>query len=166
MLLILFRHGIAEERRPGLDDADRRLTTLGIERTRLAARGLFSLFGGIDRILTSPKLRALETAELLGQAVGLPIEICEPLSEGRLDEVVGVIEKLNDQTPVLVGHEPMLSMLAEQICGGDHAYTIGLKKAGAIVIRIDNLHQTYGVLEALLTPKALRTIGAQNEGPG
>ena len=158
MRLIFFRHGIAEERRPDLDDAERRLTPLGIERTRLAAHGLANLFGGIDRILTSPKLRALETAELLGEAVGRPIEVCEPLSEGSLDEVVGVIESLNDQTPVLVGHEPMLSMLAEQICGGDNAPTIELKKAGAIAIRIENFHQAFGVLEALLAPKALRAL--------
>ena len=158
MRLILFRHGIAEDRRPGLDDADRRLTPLGVERTRLAARGLAKLHTNIDRILTSPKLRALETAELLGEVVGQPVETCEPLSGGSLDEVVGVIEKLPDQTPVLVGHEPMLSMLTEQLCGGDHAYTIGLKKAGAVVIRIDDFQQAYGVLEALLPPKVLRAL--------
>lgn len=156
MRLILFRHGIAEERRPDLDDAARRLTPVGIERTRLAARGLASLFGGIDRILTSPKLRALETAKLLGEAAGGPVEVCEPLGEGSLDEVVGVLGGLRDQTPVLVGHEPMLSMLAQELCAGSGGAEIHLKKAGAIVIRIDDFHQAYGVLEALLPPKALR----------
>ena len=157
MQLILFRHGIAEERRPDLDDADRRLTTLGIERTRLAARGLASLYSAIDRILTSPKLRALETAQLLGEAVGKPVEVCEPLAEEDLEAMIGVVQDLDDRATVFVGHEPMLSILAQQLCGGQNGVEIYLKKAGAVVIELEDL-QTVGILEALLPPKVLRAL--------
>ena len=160
MRLILFRHGIAEERRAGLDDAERRLTPAGIERTRLAARGLASVYDGIDRILTSPKRRALETAELLSEAAGRPIELCEPLAEDTVDEAINVLEGLDDHVPVLVGHEPMLSLLAEELCGANDAPFIELKKAGAVTLQVDNT-QARGYLQALLPPRALRMIGAQ-----
>lgn len=161
MLLILFRHGIAEDRRHDLDDADRRLTPLGIERTSLATRGLAATYPGIDRILTSPKRRARETAGLLGEAVGRDVELCEPLAEGAIDELLGVVRGLKNDVPVLVGHEPMLSLLAERICGNDDGAGIELKKAGAIVMQVAP-GQTRGVLKALLPPKVLRALAERD----
>lgn len=161
MKLILLRHGIAEDRRVGLDDADRRLTPIGIERTRQAVRGLAMQYNGIDAVLTSPKRRALETAELLAEAVGRPVEVCEPLADGTLNQVLGALTQRDDSVPVLVGHEPQLSLLAEWLCSaGEAASFIELKKAGAIVLRVERLDRgaPSATLEALITPKALRSL--------
>lgn len=157
MRLILLRHGIAEDRRPDLADADRRLTPLGLERTRAAVQGLARLYPAIDAVLTSPKRRAYETAEILGQTINQPIETCEPLAEGSIDQVLDVLSHRDDSTLVLVGHEPQLSMLAERLCGVEHLSFIELKKAGAVVLRVE-LIRTSAQLEALLTPRALRHI--------
>lgn len=161
MRLILLRHGIAEDRRPDLDDAERRLTPAGIERTRMAVRGLAAYLGAIDAILTSPKRRAQETAELLSEVVGTPVELCEPLSEGTISQVLGGLKgRGEDQTVVMVGHEPQLSMTAERLCGVGAASCIELKKAGAVVLRLGRLNPDTptAVLEALLPPRVLRTI--------
>lgn len=66
--LFLFRHGIAEERRHGLDDSLRSLTDEGILRTTEVARRLRNLGFVADRLLSSPYLRASQTADLAQQA--------------------------------------------------------------------------------------------------
>ena len=158
MRLILLRHGIAEDRRPDLDDADRKLTPTGIERTREAVQGLARYLGLIDKVLTSRKRRAKETADLLCKAIDQQPEFCEPLAEGTIDQVLQVLAGREEDVLVLVGHEPQLSMLAERLCGAEHVSFINLKKAGAVVLRVNSLNPQApsAVLDALLPPKVLR----------
>lgn len=163
MRLILFRHGIAEDRRADLDDAARRLTPRGIERTRLASRGLVLLLGGIDTVLTSPKLRALETADLLCQALDMSAQVDRTLAEGSVDQVIALLQARYAEHPnqslVLVGHEPMLSMLAEELCGEGLGSCVVLKKAGALVLQVDAFEGD-ALIEAALPPMLLRRAGA------
>ena len=160
MQLILLRHGIAEDRRPDLDDADRKLTPIGIERTREAVQGLARYLGPIDKVLTSRKRRAKETADLLCEAIDLAPELCEPLAEGTIDQVLHLLATRQEDVLVLVGHEPQLSMLAERLCGAGHLSFIELKKAGAVVLRMHAMNPAApsAVLEALLPPRVLRGI--------
>ena len=76
--LWLLRHGDAEahETRP---DAERRLTERGERQSHTAGRALVALGAGIDLVLTSPKIRALETARLAAAAWGAEPEVYEPL---------------------------------------------------------------------------------------
>ncbi len=163
MRLILLRHGIAEDPRPDLDDAQRQLTPEGIERTRLAVQGLVVYLGQIDAILSSPKSRAYQTAEVLAQLIDTPIEICPPLAEGTVNQVLSVIKSRSEETLVLVGHEPQLSMIAGRLCGIAAASCIELKKAGALVMRLSQSDPDCpsAVLEALLPPKTLRGLVGQ-----
>src|SRR5262245_29314051 len=67
--LLLIRHGVAEERGPAWpDDAKRPLTEEGIERLQKSARGLERLDVWIDIILTSPLVRARQTADIVASA--------------------------------------------------------------------------------------------------
>jgi len=74
MLLLLMRHGIAEELRPNQTDAERVLTEKGKKKTRDAVCGLRVLHPNIDLIATSPKLRAVQTARI----AAADFEISEP----------------------------------------------------------------------------------------
>ena len=65
MELYLIRHGIAEEHQPGLKDEERQLTPEGREKTEKIAQRLVKLSFNFDLILTSPLVRAYQTAEIL-----------------------------------------------------------------------------------------------------
>src|SRR5947209_13148449 len=83
--LYLVRHGVAEERgEKWPDDTKRPLTADGVERMRKAARGLERLDVQLDVILSSPLVRARQTAEILSSALEghPPIVNCEPLAPG------------------------------------------------------------------------------------
>ena len=66
--LLLLRHGIAEERLGGLDHPDRALTARGRRRTRAVIDALVCRGVGVERLITSPYRRALETAQIACEA--------------------------------------------------------------------------------------------------
>ena len=113
--LVLLRHGIAEPRQAGQDHPDRPLTAAGRQRTQRVMAALVQRGLCLDRLLSSPYRRALQTAELALE-VGLASELA-------VDERLG-----------LVGHEPDLGDLA---CGllGCAPGALVLKKAGVIQLR-------------------------------
>ena len=147
--LVLLRHGIAEPRLAGQDHPDRALTAAGRQRTRLVMAALVQRGLRLDRLLSSPYRRALQTAELAVEA-GLASELAvdERLEPG------GALETL--LTPFegcigLVGHEPDLGDLA---CGllGCAPGVLVLKKAGMIQLRCS---AGQWQLQALLRPALL-----------
>ena len=147
--LVLLRHGIAVPRLAGLDHPDRSLTSAGRQRTRLVMATLVQRGLRLDRLISSPYRRALQTAELAveaGLAPGLAVD--ERLEPG------GALETL--LTPFdgcigLVGHEPDLGDLA---CGllGCAPGALVLKKAGVIQLRCS---AGQWQLQALLRPALL-----------
>ncbi|AII48323.1 phosphohistidine phosphatase [Synechococcus sp. KORDI-52] len=147
--LLLLRHGIAEPRLAGRDHPDRPLTAAGRQRTQLVMAALVRRGVRLDRLLSSPYRRALQTAELALEA-GLASELAvdERLEPG------GALETLltaADGRLGLVGHEPDLGDLA---CGllGCAPGALVLKKAGVIQLR----HSTgQWQVQALLRPSLL-----------
>ena len=89
MRLLVFRHGIAEERSADGTDAARALTAQGVERTRAAARGLAAFADPPDVILSSPRTRALQTAREAAVAFGREVEVLVALSDGPPAERCG-----------------------------------------------------------------------------
>jgi phosphohistidine phosphatase len=138
----LLRHGDAED--PVGDDASRKLTAKGERQARAAGRALAKLGVAVDRCLTSPKVRAVETTRLACDALGIDYEVTEALSGGDFDplELAAGFE-----TVLLVGHEPDLSR-AVQLTTGARAE---LKKGG--LAAIDG-----SVLVSLLRPPQIRRI--------
>jgi phosphohistidine phosphatase len=163
MLLVLFRHGPAGIADPTrwADDAKRPLSPRGIEKTRRAARGLKGLLGDEPRLLSSPLVRAKETADLLATAYApaLPVDILEALATGRpLGELMSRLVELGEGTFVLVGHEPGLGRLAGLLVCGESA-TLPLKKAGACAIELEGKAAPgRGSLKWLATPRILRGL--------
>src|SRR6185503_1238230 len=109
--LYLIRHGIAEERGEAWpDDAKRPLTEEGIARLRKSARGLARLGVSFDAILTSPLVRARQTADAVASAfeVRPHIVAAESLaSGGTYQAVLADLEKQSRRSHIaVVGHEP------------------------------------------------------------
>ena len=77
MNVYLLRHGIAEDYSVSARDEDRELTQEGIEKLKLASAGWKRVIGHIDRVFSSPLIRARQTAEILHQAAGVE----EPIAE-------------------------------------------------------------------------------------
>ncbi|MGA8891966.1 MAG: histidine phosphatase family protein, partial [Anaeromyxobacteraceae bacterium] len=103
MIVYLVRHA---EAAAGGVDADRRLTAAG----RTAFAGLLSSLGarlGVKRVLTSPFLRARQTAEILGRATGAGVETLDDLASGHAGgrELLALLRLQADGT-ALVGHNP------------------------------------------------------------
>ena len=141
--LLLLRHGIAEERRPGRPDHGRALTAAGRRRTEAVLEKLVGLGLGVERLIASPLLRARQTAEI-AVAVGLApaLELATALEPGG-DPLPLLVAWLAPAPPAgpdprplrlaLVGHEPDLGDLAARLIGAP-AGSIPLRKAGLALL--------------------------------
>lgn len=166
MELIIFRHGLAEDVGPDGKDASRRLTAEGQEKTLAAARGLAEIIDRPSVILASPKVRAMQTAKILGKVFDrTPVEMAL-LAEGPAARVAPVLAKREEPSVMIVGHEPTLSELASSLLtsGIAHGF-IELKKAGCIVL--DAPVRDVGVfgparLMMLATSKMLRAVAGSD----
>lgn len=166
MDVLLIRHAPAEDReqfaRTGQPDELRPLTPRGIERMQLAARGLVTLALPIERLVTSPLVRAQQTAQIVAPA----LEIREFDAEAMLSPQVptdSLIDWLRKQPRVdglaLIGHEPDLGYLAETLLCGSANGCMPLKKGGATLLRFaEGVAARQGQLIWSLTPGILRTL--------
>jgi phosphohistidine phosphatase len=168
MNLYIIRHAIAvEPGTPGYkDDSQRPLTERGSERMVNIARGLKALDVRFDLILSSPHVRATETARILVKVLKMDktqmvlSENLEPM--GFADQLIGEInEKYSNLDSIaVVGHEPNLSSLISLLVAGDPALSINMKKGGVCHLTADNLlHERRATLEWLMMPKHLIGLG-------
>ena len=170
MILYIVRHAIAEQRddiNNAQDDSQRALTDEGRRKMRRIARALKEMEAPIDLILTSPYLRAADTARILQKKLDLKKEnlvVTENLAPfGDPDQLVkeineryGAVENL-----ALVGHEPGLSRLISVLLSGDPTLPIILKKGGICRLSVDKLE--YGrcaTLEWLLAPAQMEEMSS------
>jgi len=164
MELVFLRHGAAADREDWKgDDADRPLTADGADRTKEVVRGLKALKVKPDIILSSPLLRARETAEIArkGLITDAKVELAEELApEATPDRLIAGLGDLADKPVVLcVGHEPHISTTISAMVSGRTAASFDVKKAGACCIRFTGIPKAgAGTLLWLLPPKFLRVI--------
>jgi len=161
--LYLVRHGIAAERGDDWpDDAKRPLTKKGVARMREIAEGLASVAVEMDVIITSPLVRARETAELL--AFGWPtapvMGVSTALAPGLVPAAAADMLSRHAKAAslALVGHEPGLGEFAAWLIGATHPLT--LKKGGVICIEVPAIPPLpgSGQLVWAATPKMLRNL--------
>ena len=155
------RHGIAVKPDEWTGrDFDRPLTHEGIERMKCEARAIADLSLKLDVIVTSPLLRARQTAEILADRLKLRDEIVEDkrLAEGfnarRLSEILGEHDKA--EAILLVGHEPTMSATLGRIIGDAN---VELKKAALAGVALSDASATRGTLICLIPPKVLSRLG-------
>ena len=167
MNLYIIRHGIAvEEGTAGYEsDSERPLTDKGRKKMRQIAKGLRNLGVEFDLILSSPYVRARETAEILVEVFKMKKKITFtenliPIANPEL-----FIEEINQTYSVdsiaVVGHEPHLSTLIGILIAENAKIDVTLKKGGVCYITADDLHHSdhRATLEWLLTPGILTDLG-------
>jgi phosphohistidine phosphatase len=141
----LLRHGTAEA--DAEDDASRPLTEKGRRQARDAGAALAALGVEIAACLTSPKVRARDTAVIACEALGIEPRETESLAGGDFDAAAVAAEGRVEGDVLLVGHEPDFSRAVEAATGG----RVKLRKGGLAAIDGD-------LLDSLLRPPHLHLI--------
>lgn len=142
-MLWLLRHAEAVD---GAPDDERRLTERGIQQAEAAGRALAHLGEQIDACLSSPKRRALQTAECACEPLGIEVTV-EPALGGEPIDVRELTAGLGNV--LLVGHDPSFSLLLHDLTGAQAR----MKKGGVAGI-------SKGELLVLLRPAELAAIAA------
>jgi phosphohistidine phosphatase len=137
--IILYRHGIAEDKAVSPNDD---LRSLSIRGRRLLARsiaGLKIMLGRHEnvKIFSSPKLRAVETAEMLSSELDLePPKYYDFLATGgHIRLIRGILEELeHGEVAIVVGHQPFLSVWSQELSG----FYLPFKKGTAACYKFPN----------------------------
>ena len=141
-MIWLLRHGDAED---GSPDEQRRLTPKGERQARVAGAALKGLGVEPSSCLSSPRVRAADTARKACESLGADVELVDELSGGSFDP-----EELaagRDGDVILVGHEPDFSEAVQRMTGA----RIKLKKGGVAAVED-------GLLHVVLRPKDLDAL--------
>src|SRR5262252_8357505 len=164
MLLYLVRHGIAIDREDPKcpAEAERYLTEEGIKKTREVARGAAALAEKPDLFLSSPYVRALQTAELFSSAFKYPkhkIRKTNLLLPGSdIGALFRELAKNKDAECVFCfGHAPHLDEVIAAVLGCKRDAT-SLKKAGVACLELRRVAPPSGTLVWLATPKLLKKL--------
>ncbi len=164
MRLFIVRHGIAIDREDPKcpAEAERYLTEEGIKKTREVARGVAALAEKPDSLVSSPYVRAMQTAHLFAYALKYPkqkIRKSNLLLPGS--EVAAFFRELardkNAENVFCFGHAPHMDEMIAAILGSKHDVT-SLKKAGVACFELRRVAPPAGILVWLATPKLLKKI--------
>jgi phosphohistidine phosphatase len=163
--LYVMRHGLAVTRGSVRfsDDAQRPLVPEGKEKMREIAGGLKRMGFEVDWIVTSPLVRAVETAGIIAESLAssVPVDVCDAMRPGGSPEALlaFLAKRPNCRRVLVVGHEPDLSELAARLIGaGGHA-NLAFKKGGCCMISFDEFPpKSPGQLVWWLTPRLLRKL--------
>jgi phosphohistidine phosphatase len=166
MIISLLRHGIAAERSSpdGENDSERPLTAKGERRMRRIAEGMLALGLSYDLTLSSPYLRAKQTADIVAQVFKIPsgVQLSDTLTpEGNPRQLVETLHRAapEQQNILLVGHEPYLSRLISTLLTGNANLPVVMKKGGLCTLDVESLRfGRCASLISLLTPRQLRRM--------
>ena len=166
MDLLIVRHAIAFERSPRRwrDDNERPLSPEGMARARKAAAGLKHIAERPQCVLSSPLVRARQTAAILAEFAGWPKAVeCPALAPDEPPEnVFAALAAQNEKIVAVVGHQPGLgrllaACLPAQVLGGANPEAFDLKKMGAALVSFSATPRAGGgTLAWLVPPRILR----------
>lgn len=160
--LYLIRHGVAEERGEAWpDDAKRPLTADGITRLRKSIRGLARVGVSFDVIVTSPLVRAKQTADVVASVFDPRphLVVSDALAPGgSYQAVVSDLEKQARRKRIaLVGHEPGIGELTARLAGSRHPFEF--RKGAVCRVDVESLPPGGpGTLRWFLTPRLMRAL--------
>jgi phosphohistidine phosphatase len=155
MQLYFLRHGLADwpDWDPARDD-ERPLTDEGVARMKAEAKTIERLGVELDAVLTSPLVRARQTAEPVAKRLKVKLIEEALLAPGfdakRLREILQ--NDPNAKAIMVVGHEPDFSRTIGQVIGGGR---VVMKKGGLARIDLESIDPPRGELVWLLAPKSL-----------
>jgi phosphohistidine phosphatase len=165
MEIYVVRHGIAIDREDPKcpPDPERYLTEEGIEKTKRVAAAVATLSASPDLFLSSPYVRAMQTAEIFAAALDYPkqkirrTDLLLPGSEPTLFFRELAKDK-QTSTLFIFGHAPQLDDIIASALGSKHHITC-LKKAGVALLELKRVSPPNGHLLWLAPPKLLRRAG-------
>ena len=143
MELLVVRHAIAEDREAfaatGRDDGLRPLTADGARKMRRTARGLHEVVPSVDAIVSSPLVRASETAEILRREYEMDdVHTVDILAPGTaVPDMVAWLASQDRDVLLIVGHEPELGRLVTYLVSGIDHPGVDFKKGGACLVQFD-----------------------------
>ncbi|HEY4088525.1 MAG TPA: phosphohistidine phosphatase SixA [Bryobacteraceae bacterium] len=157
MELYLFRHGDAEDAPPGKPDSSRALTAKGVERSASVAKMARDAGVTPSLIVSSPYLRAMQTAEVAAKEFGWNGEIVQLQSlvpHGAPESVWSDLRDLHDETAILLaGHEPLMASLAAYLLDAP-GLRVDMKKSAMIRIDVAGMGTApRGVLRWMVVPR-------------
>jgi phosphohistidine phosphatase len=166
MIISVLRHGIAAERgSPGYEnDSERPLTAKGERRMQRIGEGMLALGLSYDLILSSPYVRAKQTADIVAQVLKTldGVQLSDTLApEGNPRQLLEVLRNYDPerQNILLVGHEPYLSRLISTLLTGSPNLPVVMKKGGLCTLDVETLRfGRCASLAFLLTPRQLRRL--------
>ncbi len=164
--LYLMRHGPAGQHGSlgsHADDSLRALTDVGRKKMLRVAHGLRKLPVKFDWVVTSPLVRAKETAEIVARVAApeSPMTESEGLAPGGSHQALMSLlaEHADRKRVLLVGHEPDLGLLASHLIGAGSKANLGFKKGGCCLIRLQEIPpRSAGELVWWATPRLLRKL--------
>ena len=160
MNLYILRHGIAvDPSSPDYpNDRDRPLTPKGERKLQRIAEAMLALELSFDVILSSPYLRARQTAEIVAEVFRArkKLEFTDSLTpESSPKKLIGILSGMKPQPDdvLLSGHEPYLSGLISLLISGEPGLAVVMKKGGLCKLSVEHLKPgRCASLEWLLTP--------------
>ena len=154
MRLYLMRHGQASNMAE--TDHERPLTQKGRSRTESTARVLANLEVAPDAIFASPRVRAQETAQIIAEALNVTVTTSDLVNfnfdTDSLEVLIGGME--HDAQVMLVGHNPSMSEVTEELTGT----SINLKTGAIACVDVDPDDLEKGQLQWLVTSKIFGAI--------
>lgn len=162
MLLYLIRHGVAVDRDDpkAPPEAERPLTGKGIQKTRAAALGLSEIGAKPDVFISSPYVRAVQTAEIFADVFGFrpdKIRLTDALKPAANPaEIVKEIQHIRAGEIACFGHAPHVDLAIAHLSGARAVFT-ELKKSGIASFEHSAPHGRW-ILRWLVSPKLLRDL--------
>ncbi|EZQ10599.1 phosphohistidine phosphatase SixA [Candidatus Acidianus copahuensis] len=154
-VILIVRHGESEPEVDGISDENRKIVKKGVKQMRRVANFIEEMGYEIDQVLISPLLRAVQSAEVILEELGLELK-AETIDDLLPDkDPTEFAQKLREKqgTILVVGHEPSLSKLIKALTQSQ----VELKKGGVAVVEIDQV-ENKAELELLLTQKVMKLI--------
>ena len=156
MKLYFLRHGLAADRDEGAGDADRSLTLQGREKMVRQAAAMARLGLEVDLIMTSPLLRARQTADIVASKLKVLDKLVQDkrlgpgFGPGHLADILG--SSSGAKALMLVGHEPDMSETISFLIGGGRVL---MKKGGLARVDICSVTELRGELIWLIPPAVM-----------
>jgi len=157
MDLYIFRHGHAEDGKPGSADADRKLTDEGKRKVADVAKAARRAGAEPSLIVSSPYKRAVETAEIAVEEFGYKRDIVQTpvlVPHGSPEKVWSELREYREEPAILItGHEPLLSHLVSYLLASP-ALRVDMKKSAMVRIEFGSMGASpHGTLRWLIYPK-------------
>lgn len=160
MEIYLVRHGAAHTKE---DDPERHLNKDGLDQCHLSGRALRQLDIKFDLIISSPKARARQTAEIIAEEAGYPkdkikvTETLEPTASPK--DTTSYLNNFTEKNNImLAGHLPLLGKLVSELLSENTQISLYFEAGAVCRIDVDQPFSHTGVFRWFLTPEQLRLI--------